>query len=131
MMNTQSTNQEQHSKEFVAMATDDSYYERMFRPNGHGKNIGDCGDTIEIFLNVKDGMIKDATFDVDGCAYTFACANTVVQKIYGKSLDAAWEVTPESVAEYLKTLPADHFHCAELAVGALYLAATDFKKRGF
>ena len=37
-------------------------------------------------------------------------------------VQAAWEVTPEAVAAYLETLPTDHFHCAELAVGALYKA---------
>jgi nitrogen fixation NifU-like protein len=31
------------------------------------------------------------------------------------------------VADFLKTLPADHFHCAELAVGALYLALASLK----
>ncbi len=120
-----------HSKAFLEMSSDDSYYERMYQPNGYGKNTGDCGDTVEIFLMIKDGLIKDATFDIDGCINTFACANTVVQTIWGKALDVAWEVTPELVRDYLKTLPEENFHCAELAVGALYLAATDYKKRGF
>ncbi len=48
-----------------------------------------------------------------------------------KPFNKAWEVTPELVIEYLKTLPQESYHCAELAVGALYLALTDFKKRGF
>ena len=120
-----------HSKEFIEMANDDSYYEQMYSPNGYGKNTGDCGDTVEIFLNVKQGLIKDATFQIDGCVNTYACANTVVQKIWGQPVDTGWEITPELVIEYLKTLPSASFHCAELAVGALYLALTDYKKRGF
>ena len=43
----------------------------------------------------------------------------------GKTIGEAWEIAPEAVAEYLETLPEDHFHCAELAVGALYLALSD------
>ena len=131
MTNEINTAQIKHSKEFIDMAGDDSYCEQMYQPNGYGKNTGDCGDTVEIFLNVKRGMIKDVTFQIDGCVNTFVCANTIVQKIWGKRLETAWDITPELVSDYLKTLPEDHFHCAELAVGALYLALTDFKKRGF
>ncbi len=123
--------QEKHSKEFIEMSSDESYFERMHHPNGYGKNTGDCGDTVEIFLNVRHGLIKDATFDINGCINTFVSANVVVQTIWGKSFDAAWEVSPELVIDHLKTLPQESHHCAELAVGALYLALTDYKKRGF
>jgi nitrogen fixation NifU-like protein len=34
------------------------------------------------------------------------------------------------VADYLQTLPADHFHCAELAVGAFYKALADYQQNG-
>ncbi len=131
MTNINKSVQERHSKEFIEMSRDDSYYERMYHPNGYGKNTGDCGDTVEIFLNIRNGLITDATFDIDGCVNTFVCANTIVQKIWGKRLDTAWDITPEMVIDYLKTLPEESYHCAELAVGALYLAMTDFKKRGF
>jgi nitrogen fixation NifU-like protein len=43
----------------------------------------------------------------------------------GKTIDQAWEITPEQVVEYLQTLPPDHEHCAQLAVGGLYLALSD------
>ncbi len=131
MTKINNTLQERHSKEFIEMASDGSYNERMCHPNGYGKNTGDCGDTVEIFLTVINGLIQDASFDIDGCVNTFVCANTIVQRIWGKPLDYAWEITPELVIDYLKTLPQESYHCAELAVGALYLAVTDYKKRGF
>ncbi len=123
--------QEGHSKEFLEMASDGSYYQRMRHANGYGKNIADCGDTVEVFLTVKNGKIEDASFHIDGCVNTFVSANTVIQKVWGKQVRSAWEVTPESVFNYLKTMPQREFHCAELAVGALYLALTDYQKRGF
>ena len=43
-------------------------------------------------------------------------------------MDEAWEITPETVANFLETLPADHYHCAELAVGTLYLALSDTRE---
>jgi nitrogen fixation NifU-like protein len=49
----------------------------------------------------------------------------VVSFARGKTLDQAWEITPEQVVAYLQTLPPDHEHCAQLAVGGLYLALAD------
>jgi nitrogen fixation NifU-like protein len=47
----------------------------------------------------------------------------------GKTIEAAWEIKPEDVIQFLETLPEDHFHCAELAAGAFYLALTDIQGR--
>lgn len=118
-----------HSIEFLEMASDDSFQERLYKPDGYGKNLGDCGDTVEIFLHVKGGKIVDAAFDIDGCVNTYACANTVANKVRGQPLDFAWNVTPEVVIDYLKSLPEENYHCAELAVGALYLALSDVEKK--
>ncbi|MCP4673404.1 MAG: iron-sulfur cluster assembly scaffold protein, partial [Desulfobacula sp.] len=41
----------------------------------------------------------------------------------------AWKISPEKVNKFLETLPEDHFHCAELAVGALYLALADLESK--
>lgn len=111
-----------HSLHFLEMAFRSDKRERISRPDGYGKNTGACGDTIEMFLVVRDGLIAHAAYETDGCLHTNACANTVVAMVEGKPVQAAWEVTPEAVAAYLETLPTDHFHCAELAVGALYKA---------
>jgi nitrogen fixation NifU-like protein len=47
----------------------------------------------------------------------------------GRTLTDGWQLTPENVSDYLETLSADHFHCAELAVGAFYKALTDYNRR--
>lgn len=60
---------------------------------------------------------------------TMACCNTVVHMAQGLTPDQAWEITPDQVAEYLETLPEDHYHCAELSLGGFYLALTDFRQR--
>jgi nitrogen fixation NifU-like protein len=51
-----------------------------------------------------------------------------VSLVEGKTVAAAWEITPEKVADFLETLPGDHYHCAELAVGTLYLALADTRE---
>jgi nitrogen fixation NifU-like protein len=117
-----------HSLHFLEMAFRSDKRERLSQSDGYGKNTGECGDTIEMFLVIREGIIDHAAYETDGCLHTNACANTVVAMIEGKPLHAAWEVTPEAVAAYLETLPEDHFHCAELAVGALYKALANARQ---
>ena len=67
----------------------------------------------------------------DGCLNTNACANTVAHLAEGRSIETAWEITPEAVIAHLQTLPAESHHCAELTVGTFYkaLAALTEKTR--
>jgi nitrogen fixation NifU-like protein len=65
----------------------------------------------------------------DGCINTNACANTVAHLVEGRSIAAAWEITPETVIAHLQTLPAESHHCAELAVGAFYRALADLTEK--
>lgn len=119
---------QEHSLRFLEMAFRSDKRERIAHPDGYGKRTGDCGDPIEIFIEVRDGRVTLAAYDIDGCLHTNACANTVVAMIEGQPLDFGWQITPEAVAEALETLPQSHFHCAELAVGALYMALTDARQ---
>ena len=100
----------------------------MAHPDGHGKKTGDCGDTVEFFISVWNEKIKSVFYELNGCINTNACANTVAQIVEGKSVEEGWEITPEQVAEYLETLPEGHFHCAELAVGAFFLALANHQQ---
>lgn len=117
-----------HSATFLEMAFRTDRRERIKKPDGYGKKTGVCGDTVEIFITGCNGNIQNVSIYTDGCLNTNACANTVALLVEGKTIEQAWEITPEAVAAYLKTLPSDHAHCAELAVGALYLALSDFQK---
>ena len=118
-----------HSLKYIEMALSTDNIERIQTPDGYGKRIGDCGDTIEYFLTCDKGRLEHVSFCTRGCLNTTACCNTVALLAQGKTIEAAWEISPEQVAEYLETLPEDHFHCAELAVGTLYLALADLKPK--
>lgn len=117
----------EHSLRFIEMALSVEKIEKVENPDGYGKRTGDCGDTVEFFLTCKNNVIESASFFVQGCMNTTACSNTVAKFVQGKPIESAWKITPEQVADFLETLPEDHFHCAELAVGALYLALSDIQ----
>lgn len=119
---------QEHSLHYLEMAFRTDRQERIAKPDGYGKKTGVCGDTVEIFLSMNGETLDTVSFDVNGCMNTNACANTVAHLAEGKPLDEAWEITPEDVAAYLETLPEDHLHCAELAVGAFYLALSNCRE---
>ena len=115
-----------HSERYLEMAFRSDRRETIEHPDGYGKRTGVCRDTVELYLSVHNGYIQSVAYQTDGCLNTNACANTVAQLVEGKKINDAWEVTPEGVIDYLETLPPEHFHCAELAVGALYRALSDY-----
>lgn len=113
--------------EEMAFRTDRS--RPMAGPDGRGKRKGICGDTVEFFIAVEDEWIRSLSFCIDGCRDTLACANTVAHLAEGKRVESAWAIFPESVIAYLESLPPEKHHCAELAVGAFYLAVADYRRR--
>lgn len=117
-----------HSLTFLEMAFRSDRRERMEKADGYGKKTGDCGDTVEFFMNLDNDTISVLSYDINGCLNTNACCNAVVSLVAGKRVDAAWEITPEQVAGFLESLPSNHFHCAELVVGTLYLALADARE---
>lgn len=116
-----------HSLKFLEMAFRSDRRETMAYPDGYGKRTGVCGDTVEMYLSIHRNCIKAVSFQTDGCLSTNACANTVAELAQGKKVEEAWEITPEDVAEYLETLSPENRHCAELAIGALYLALRNYQ----
>lgn len=119
-----------HSTTYLEMALSTEHRERPDHTDGYGKRTGECGDTVEFFLTVTNGIIRSISFDTDGCMNTSACANTIATLLEGQPVEKAWELTPQQIADYLETLPDDEYHCAELAVGALYLALSNYGKTG-
>lgn len=116
-----------HSLNYLQMAFGHDRHARLQNPDGYGRRTGECGDTVEMFLSIKDGSIQSVSYSTDGCINTNACANTVSHLAEGKTIDEVWEITPEDVIEFLETLPAENYHCAELAVGAFYAALANYQ----
>jgi nitrogen fixation NifU-like protein len=126
MTNTPFNFWQDHSTHFLEMALRTDRHEIIAHPDGRGRRSGTCGDTVEMYLCVREDRIQSVTFQVDGCLNTSACANTVAYLAEGKKVTEGWDITPEDVIAYLETLPSNHTHCAELAVGAFYQALADY-----
>jgi nitrogen fixation protein NifU and related proteins len=117
-----------HSMKFLEAAFRTDRQESLHNYDGRGKKAGDCGDTVEFFIVLKDARIHAIAYQLDGCINTNACVNALIDLAEGRTVTQAWDLTPELVAASIESLPDDHFHCAELAVGAFYLALADARR---
>jgi len=117
-----------HSVNYLQMAFGYNRNEIFQNPDGSGKRTGDCGDSVEMFLGIKNGRIQSVAYVADGCLNTNACANTVAHLAEGRTIDEGWDIAPDDVVGFLETLPEDNFHCAELAVGAFYRALANYQE---
>lgn len=118
-----------HSETFLTMAYLWDRRHSIDNPDGYGKKTGDCGDTVTLYLTIRNDTVKEIHFEADGCLNTSACCNGLAELIEGKAVDDAWRVTAENVVDFLETLPEDHYHCAELTVGTLYLALNQYNNK--
>ena len=117
-----------HSLKYIEMALSTDHIEKVTHPDGYWTRTRGCKNTVEIFLTSVNNILKSVSFWVQGCMNTVACCNALVKLCEGKTIEEAWCISPEKITDFLETLPRDHFHCAELAVGALYLALADLKQ---
>jgi len=95
-------------------------------PDGFGRVTGPCGDTMEIYLKVRDGKVMNASFWTDGCGPSIASGSMVTELAKGKILIEARKITQGDVLDALGGLPEDSLHCALLAANTLKEAIKDY-----
>ena len=95
---------------------------RMTGASSVGRITGTCGDTMEIYLRIRDEKIQEASFYTDGCGSSVACGSVVAELATGKDLDNAAQIGGDTVLEALGALPEEERHCAYLAAEALQAA---------
>ena len=84
-------------------------------PDGYACGKGDCGENLEMFLSVRDGMIEKAKFIAGGCMFTIAACNAAAKMAQGRKIRECLAINWSSILNHLEKLPADHAHCALLA----------------
>lgn len=96
-------------------------------PDGIG-HVGNpiCGDIMELYIKVKDGIIVDAKFMTFGCGAAIATSSMVTEMVKGKTIEEALEISNRTVAEALGGLPPIKMHCSVLAEEALKSAIEDY-----
>ncbi len=96
-------------------------------PDGTG-HVGNpvCGDIMELYIKVKNGVIADAKFKTFGCGAAIATSSMITEMIKGKTVEEALKISNHAVAEALDGLPPIKMHCSVLAEEALRSAINDY-----
>jgi nitrogen fixation NifU-like protein len=106
----------------------------MKNPDGVGA-VGNpkCGDIMTVYIKVKKSkgqeIISDIKFETLGCAAAIATSSMVTEIAKGKTLDKAFKITRQDVADKLEGLPPLKMHCSNLAEGALKRAIEDYRSK--
>jgi len=86
-----------------------------------------CGDMMTFYIKVKDNRLEDVKYKTFGCGAAIAVSSMVSEMAKGKTLEEAKKITPKSVADELKGLPKQKFHCSNLGAQALGKAIEDYE----
>jgi nitrogen fixation NifU-like protein len=100
---------------------------QIVNPDGIG-HVGNpvCGDIMELYIKVEDGIIVDAKFKTFGCGAAIATSSMITELVKGKSVEEALSISNRAVAEALDGLPPIKMHCSVLAEEALKSAIDDY-----
>jgi len=101
----------------------------MENADGLARITGPCGDTMQIWLKMNDGIIADATFATDGCGNAIASCSMATELAKGKSVVESKKIGRQDILDALGGLPEEGEHCALLATNTLKAAIEDYLKK--
>ena len=88
-----------------------------------------CGDIMRMYLDIQDGIVKDAKFKTFGCGAAVATSSMATELVIGKTVEEALKVTNKAVMEALDGLPPVKIHCSLLAEEAIHAALWDYAEK--
>lgn len=98
----------------------------MAEADGFARVTGPCGDAMEIWLKLKNGIIAEASFLTDGCGTSIASGSMVTEMVKGRSITEARKINQQDILTALGGLPEESQHCALLAANTLKAAIRDY-----
>ncbi len=105
---------------------DAAYFGRMNDPTGSSVLKGPCGEEMEFYLYIRDGILEDVKYYTEGCYNTWTCALAVAKRAKGKSVMDALRISPGDVIDSVRDLAEQERHCAILAASTLYRAIAEY-----
>lgn len=89
-----------------------------------------CGDQMKMYLKIDTATdtITDIKWKTYGCASAIASTSALSELAKGQTLDAALQISPEDIDNYLGNLPKHKFHCSILGHQALRDAIEKYRK---
>ena len=83
---------------------------------------------LQIEIEVKSGLIKNAKFKTYGCGSAIACTSFATEWLIGKRLTQAAMLQSMEIVDAL-TLPRTKIHCAVLVKEVIQMAIVDYQRK--
>lgn len=92
----------------------------------YAKLQGDCGDTMEMYLNINDGTVAEVGYMTDGCSSSSIAGSFAAELAMNKTFEEVLDLRGVDVLEMIGRFPKDEEHCAHLAIRTLQEALNSF-----
>lgn len=100
----------------------------MDEPDGSARVTGNCGDTMEIGIKVKNGRVVETLCLTDGCTMSRQCVESAARLAHEKNINQIKAINMTHIVDEVGHVPDSHLHCAQLAEITLQRALDDYIK---
>ncbi|HOC90782.1 MAG TPA: iron-sulfur cluster assembly scaffold protein [bacterium] len=114
----------------VSAPPEDSNIGPLDNADANGTIHGICGDTMEIWLKIENGVVTDARYATNGCFSSRACGAAATYLAKGERIIDALGISPRDVMNLLELIPGVDIHCSILAISTLYRAIAEYILKG-
>ena len=114
------------SEKVVDYGTHPRNYGTLEKPDGYAKITGPCGDTMEMYLKVRNDRIADIAYTTDGCMTSHAAGTAATVMAQGKAVRDCLKISQSTILEHLDGMPEDSQHCALLAANTFHKALRQY-----
>ena len=124
------TSASEYTKKVLKIFRNPKFVGEIKNPSGVGE-VGNviCGDTMTVYIKVKDDKITDIKFKTFGCVAAIASSEALCALARGKKVDDALKISAADIVKYLGGLPNIKHHCSILGSEALEKAIEDYRKK--
>ncbi len=91
---------------------------------------GPCGDSITVYLKMKEGCVTQAKAMITGCPGAITSAMAAMELVQGKTLSQALSIGEIDIFNTLGNLPDEKLECVQLSAKVLHMAIEDYVLRG-
>lgn len=88
-----------------------------------------CGDEMVLYIKVKNDIIVDSSFQVQGCVAAIASSSVTTEMVQGKTIKEAQKITANDISDALGGLPEVKMHCSVLGAEAIQNAINQYKSK--
>jgi len=104
-----------YSERAILFLVDEVHLGSIDHPTVYCRHKGGCGDILDLYLDIEDGIIQDAKYELTGCAGLQASASGLAEMIRGMRVEDAAAIDVDDIVDFLGGIPTSKYDCAELA----------------